>query len=95
MRDRIPTRAAFLMAIAAALSVTHVDIAGQPAAAKKPVTAAGGIARLPDGHPDLQGTYDLGTLTPLERRAGTPLILTDEDATKLEKWASSQVAKAA
>ena len=23
--------------------------------------------RLPDGHPDLQGTYDLATLTPLER----------------------------
>ena len=24
--------------------------------------------RMPDGHPDLQGTYDLATLTPLERR---------------------------
>ena len=26
--------------------------------------------RMPDGKPDLQGTYDLATLTPLERPAG-------------------------
>ena len=26
--------------------------------------------RMADGHPDLQGTYDLATLTPLERPAG-------------------------
>src|SRR4030081_2794043 len=37
-----------------------------------------------DGHPDLQGTYDLGTLTPLERAAGTPLVLTNEQAKTLE-----------
>jgi len=46
---------------------------------------AGGVARLPDGHPDLQGTYDLGTLTPLERASGSPLILTDEEAAKRER----------
>src|SRR5262245_66194180 len=44
-----------------------------------------GIPRTADGHPDLEGTYDLATLTPLERRAGTPLVLTDEQAAKLEK----------
>jgi hypothetical protein len=77
-------------AFAAVLSVTPVDIAGQTAPAKKPVPAlAGGMPRLADGHPDLQGTYDLGTITPLERRAGTPLVLTDEEAQKLE----AQVAK--
>ena len=41
--------------------------------------------RLPDGHPDLQGTYDLATLTPLERAAGTNAVLTREEAAKLEK----------
>src|SRR5579872_106108 len=46
---------------------------------------AGGVARLPDGHPDLQGTYDLSTLTPLERASGSPLILTDEEAAKRER----------
>ena len=59
-----------LIVAAAAVSVTPVDIAGQTAPAKKPSTAAGGVPRLRDGHPDLQGTYDLGTITPLERRAG-------------------------
>jgi hypothetical protein len=38
-----------------------------------------------DGHPDLQGTYDLGTLTPLERAPGTPLVLTTEQAKTLEQ----------
>jgi hypothetical protein len=40
---------------------------------------------MPDGHPDLQGTYDLATLTPLERPAGAKAILSDEEAAKLEK----------
>src|SRR2546426_8101088 len=43
------------------------------------------VARTPDGHVDLQGTYDVATLTPLERAAGQPLVLTDEEAAKLEK----------
>jgi len=43
------------------------------------------VARTPDGHPNLQGIYDLATLTPLERRAGMPLALTSEEAAKLEK----------
>jgi hypothetical protein len=43
------------------------------------------LSRTPDGHPDLQGVYDLATLTPLERAAGQPLVLTDEEAARLEK----------
>jgi hypothetical protein len=43
------------------------------------------IPRTLDGHPDLQGTYDVATLTGLERAAGQPLVLTDEEAAKLEK----------
>src|SRR5215471_4951401 len=43
--------------------------------------------RMPDGHPDLQGTYDAATLTPLERRKGTPLVMTKEEAQKLEAQA--------
>src|SRR5690348_7769108 len=41
--------------------------------------------RLPDGHPDLQGTYDLATLTPIERAPGINAVLTPEQATRLEK----------
>jgi hypothetical protein len=43
------------------------------------------IHRTPDGHPDLQGVYDLATLTPLERAAGQALVLTDEEAARLER----------
>jgi hypothetical protein len=68
--------------VVAAASVAPVNVAGQTSGAKKPT--AGGIGRMPDGHPDLQGTYDLATLTPLMRAAGSPLVLTDEQAKKLE-----------
>jgi hypothetical protein len=41
--------------------------------------------RTPDGHPDLQGTYDLATMTPLERQRGLPPSLTKVQAQALEK----------
>src|SRR6266496_2301097 len=47
--------------------------------------ASRAIPRLADGHADLQGTYDLATLTPVERPAGQPLVLTEEQAKKLER----------
>src|SRR5690349_18076474 len=52
------------------------------------VAGAGGqrpISRSADGHPDLQGTYDLGTLTPLERAPNTPAVLSEAEAAKLER----------
>jgi hypothetical protein len=47
------------------------------------------IPRLADGKPDLQGMYDLAMLTPLERPAGLPAVLTDEQAAKLERQAQA------
>src|ERR1700680_3151119 len=41
--------------------------------------------RMPDGHPDLQGTYDLATMTPVERLPGDPPVLTKEQAEALQK----------
>ncbi len=49
--------------------------------------------RLPDGHPDLQGTYDLATLTPLERPAGAKAVLTAEEAAELERHGGRARAK--
>ena len=46
---------------------------------------------MPDGHPDLQGTYDLATLTPLERPAGAKAVLTAEEAAKLEGAVAARV----
>jgi hypothetical protein len=60
------------------------NIAGQSGPAGRTALTRD-VPRMPDGHPDLQGTYDLGTLTPLERAAGTPLVLTEEQAAKLER----------
>src|SRR3982074_2436321 len=94
MRDRFLTRLAILAAVVTVVSVAPGDVAGQAGApAKKP--AAGGIPRMPDGHPDLQGTYDLATLTPLQRTAGSPLVLTDEQAKTLEKHAAGRTAREA
>ena len=59
-------------------------VLGQTTRASSPAKASS-LPRTPDGHPDLQGTYDLATLTSLERAADQPLVLTDDDAAKLEK----------
>ena len=44
------------------------------------------LTRTANGHPDLSGTYDTATLTPLQRpqRFGDQLLLTDEEAATLE-----------
>jgi hypothetical protein len=72
----------------ASLLVVRVD--GQ-AAAKPAQPAKRAIPRMPDGHPNLSGMYDLATLTPMERTAGSPLVMTDEQASKLEKAAAAAV----
>jgi hypothetical protein len=45
--------------------------------------------RMPDGHPDLSGTYDAATHTPLERMPGTNLVMTKAEAAKEEATAVS------
>ena len=65
----------------ALMLLTAPPMAGQTA---KPA-AKSAIPRMPDGHPDLQGTYDLATITPLERMPGDPPSLTKEKAEALRK----------
>ncbi|HJN43038.1 MAG: hypothetical protein QGI10_07565 [Vicinamibacterales bacterium] len=50
-----------------------------------------GIPRTADGRPDLSGTYDIATLTPLQRPAefGDKLVLTEEEAAALAARAGS------
>ena len=52
------------------------------------------VPRAPDGHPDLSGMYDLAMLTPLERPAGLPAVLSDAQAAKLEKDVADEERKA-
>src|SRR5258708_39102846 len=72
-----------------------IPVAGQAqqvkkAPAPKATTAGKYVApRMPDGHPDLSGTYEAATLTPLERMTGTNLVMTKEEAAKQEAIAVS------
>jgi hypothetical protein len=84
MHPRCLACAAVVTVAIAAVSVVPVEVAGQ-AGARVGKPAPGAAPRMADGHPDLQGTYDLATLTPVERRPGMPLVLTDEQAAALEK----------
>jgi hypothetical protein len=59
------------------------------AQAPKPAAKTYKLPRLADGHPDLQGTYDLATLTPMERPANAKsATYTAEEAERLEKAAA-------
>jgi hypothetical protein len=81
--------AATVMAIAV-VSVTATPAAGQAAKApSKPYTPP----RTADGHPDLQGTYDLATITPLERLPGLTAVLTPQQAAALEQYEIQRKAK--
>ena len=69
-----------------AAAVAFLFVAAVPATAQtSKAETKTGIKRMPDGHPDLQGTYDLATMTPLERMPGDPPALTKEQADKLQK----------
>ncbi|HKE25965.1 MAG TPA: hypothetical protein VKB88_26600 [Bryobacteraceae bacterium] len=74
------------LAGAAAMAVLLLWVPNQAAAqnqkapAKKPYSPK----RLADGHPDLQGTYDIATMTPLERPRGAPPAYTPEVAHQRE-----------
>ena len=54
------------------------------------LTCTAQTPRLPDGHPDFQGMYDAATLTPLERAAGSRLVLSKAEAEAAEKLIAAQ-----
>ncbi|HKB10608.1 MAG TPA: hypothetical protein VKD69_08135 [Vicinamibacterales bacterium] len=81
-----------------------VVLALAPAAAQSPHNPRSASARSPragaelrrtaDGRPDLQGTYDIASMTPLEREPGTPLVMTREEAARLERSRADRVHRA-
>jgi hypothetical protein len=85
MRDRVGIRLGVVLAAAAALSWTAVPLAAQSSSGAPNVKS---LPRTADGHPDLQGIYDVATMTPLERPAGlgNRLVLTKEEAAALERY---------
>jgi len=68
------------------LALALMFVATLPLAGQATLDAAkSALPRTPDGHPDLQGTYDLSMMTPLERLPGDPPFLTKEQAETLQK----------
>jgi hypothetical protein len=84
MRDRTVLPVLILVATVG-LSWTAEPLAAQTSRA---VSNSRPPLRTADRHPDLQGTYDVATMTPLERPAGLGdrLVLTKEEAAALEKY---------
>jgi hypothetical protein len=78
MRNRF----VFQVALAALVIILFAAL---PLAAQATKAAPRTPAVTPDGHPDLQGTYDLATMTPFERMPGDPPVLTKEQADQLQK----------
>ena len=60
------------------------------------IAASNDIPRTADGKPDLSGTYDIATLTPLQRpkEFGDALYMTPEQAKKITKMRAERVAEA-
>jgi hypothetical protein len=81
----------------ALISLTALPMAAQVAKTDAKNDAKSGAKsaqpRTPDGHPDLQGTYDLATMTPFERLPGDPPVLTKEQADKLQSAEAARRAK--
>ena len=99
MRNR--TFAGFAGSLAAAAAAVWLSSGSLIAQAPKAPPAAGAKApakpysppRTPDGHPDLQGLYDVATMTPVDRPNGVNLILSDREAAALEEYESQRQVK--
>jgi len=79
---------------AAGMALAFLSLTAVPAKAQTTKTAAkSAIRRMPDGHPDLQGVYDLATMTPMERIPGDPPVLTKEQAETLQKAEAARRSK--
>src|SRR5271170_300009 len=86
---RLNMRKRFIASSGAALALVFLTaVPGASQTAKTESKSA--IHRTPDGHPDLQGTYDLATMTPMERFPGDPPVLTKEQAEKLQKMEAAR-----
>ena len=67
----------------AQLASVSVD-AQTPAQNARPA-AKSAMPRTPDGHPDLQGLYDVSTITPFERQQGAAETITEAEAATREQ----------
>jgi hypothetical protein len=91
MRQRVIALSGSCLIAAAAVWLTAATAGAQAA---KPAAKAWTMPRTADGHPDLQGTYDVATMTPVERLPGvTSLVLTKEEAAAMEAYEAQRQLK--
>src|SRR5262245_41163819 len=83
--------AAFLAGGIAFFATAPMAGQARPAGQRASSTA---LPRTPDGKVDLQGTYDIATLTPIERPASAngKLTMTEQEAAVLERGEATRVA---
>jgi len=82
MRGRLRSITGAILIAGVAAWWASPPLAGQT----RPATGSASLPRTPDGHVDLQGTYDIATLTPIERpnSAKGKLTLTEAEAKAIE-----------
>jgi hypothetical protein len=84
-------RSIILGLVGAALFLTP---ASGPASAQQPpasIAKPWSVPRTPDGKPDLQGNWSNATMTQLERAEGTPLVMSKEQAERMERAFAERV----
>ena len=85
MHTRVPRLIGCFVLAAGMASVIAGPLSAQaPSRTAKP----GAIPRLADGRPDLQGTFNVATITPVDRPAeyGNRLVMTDAEAAAIERY---------
>src|SRR5688572_14666049 len=93
MRARLQAVSGALLGAVAVAALLTVSVAGQ-APPPKPGAAAAKF-RTPEGYPDLQGLYNTATLTPLERPDPNKLIMTEAEASSIEREEATRRDRAA
>jgi hypothetical protein len=95
MRRLLMLIALVAFAMAAAWIVPEQLSAQTSRQSSRPSATGARSLRTVDGHPDLQGMYDIAWLTPLERPAGAKPAFTAEEAARFEKQVADRRARAA
>jgi hypothetical protein len=95
VRDRFLSLLAVMAFAIAGAWLMPKPLLAQRAGAPRPAASRAQLPRTPDGHPDLQGMYDVAWMTPLERPSGAKLVFTSEEASRLERQAADRRERAA
>ena len=93
MRALVSATLLFAAIVAADHLFAQAPATGAAAGNASRATAPAPVPKTPWGHPDLQGTWDYKTITPLERRPeyGDRQYLTDEEVKRLEDAAGKRM----